>query len=181
MEAAGATFRRHAETRGAGARADAGGRTAVPRRTHHRPRSRLVVRVRCPARLAAQGTEPDCDDGDPRPLQHGRAERSHRGARRGKAGCGRHAGGSRGPRPSLRPRFFPFTPRRKAVAQTLSLRDPVDMENRAHAVIAVCFLAVFTVAGVLIFLWLSSGPGEARLYRIVRSEEHTSELQSPVH
>lgn len=44
------------------------------------------------------------------------------------------------------------------------------MENRAHAVIAVCFLVVFTVAGVLIFFWLSSGPGEPRLYRIVTGE-----------
>ncbi len=44
------------------------------------------------------------------------------------------------------------------------------MENRAHAIIAVCFLVVFTVAGVLIFFWLSSGPGEPLAYRIVTSE-----------
>jgi len=44
------------------------------------------------------------------------------------------------------------------------------MENRAHAIIAVCFLVVFTVAGVLIFIWLSSGPGEPLAYRIVTSE-----------
>lgn len=44
------------------------------------------------------------------------------------------------------------------------------MENRAHAIIAACFLAVFTVAAVLIFFWLSSGPGEPRAYRIVTGE-----------
>jgi len=44
------------------------------------------------------------------------------------------------------------------------------MENRAHAIIAVCFLVVFTVAGALIFFWLSSGPGEPRLYRIVTAD-----------
>lgn len=44
------------------------------------------------------------------------------------------------------------------------------MENRAHAVIAVCFLVVFSVAGVLIFFWLSSGPGEPLAYRIVTDE-----------
>lgn len=44
------------------------------------------------------------------------------------------------------------------------------MENRAHAIIAICFLAVFTVAVVLIFLWLSSGPGEPLAYRIVTDE-----------
>jgi phospholipid/cholesterol/gamma-HCH transport system substrate-binding protein len=44
------------------------------------------------------------------------------------------------------------------------------MENRAHAVIAVCFLAVFTVAGVLIFFWLASGPGEPLAYRIVTGD-----------
>jgi phospholipid/cholesterol/gamma-HCH transport system substrate-binding protein len=44
------------------------------------------------------------------------------------------------------------------------------MENRAHAVIAICFLVVFAVAAVLIFLWLSSGPSEPLVYRIVTSE-----------
>lgn len=44
------------------------------------------------------------------------------------------------------------------------------MENRAHAIIAVCFLAAFTIAAVLIFLWLSSGPSEPLAYRIVTSE-----------
>jgi len=44
------------------------------------------------------------------------------------------------------------------------------MENRAHAIVAVCFLVVFAVAGVLIFFWLSSGPGEPLAYRIVTDE-----------
>lgn len=41
------------------------------------------------------------------------------------------------------------------------------MENRAHAIVAVGFLIVFSVGAVLIFYWLSTGPGEPRLYRIV--------------
>ncbi|MGH8190653.1 MAG: MlaD family protein [Rhodanobacteraceae bacterium] len=44
------------------------------------------------------------------------------------------------------------------------------MENRAHAILAVCFLVVFAVAAVLIFLWLTSGPGEPLHYRIVTTE-----------
>ena len=44
------------------------------------------------------------------------------------------------------------------------------MENRAHAIIAVCFLVVFTTVAVLIFLWLSSSPGEPLPYRIVTRE-----------
>ncbi|MBS0383650.1 MAG: MCE family protein [Proteobacteria bacterium] len=44
------------------------------------------------------------------------------------------------------------------------------MENRAHAIVAICFLVVFTIAAVLIFLWLSSGPGEPLSYRIVTRE-----------
>lgn len=44
------------------------------------------------------------------------------------------------------------------------------MENRAHAIIAVCFLVVFAVAAVLIFWWLSSGPSEPLAYRIVTDE-----------
>lgn len=41
------------------------------------------------------------------------------------------------------------------------------MENRAHAIIAIAFLIVFSVAAVLIFFWLSSGPSEPQAYRIV--------------
>lgn len=41
------------------------------------------------------------------------------------------------------------------------------MENRAHAIVAVVFLVVFATGAVLIFYWLSSGPGEPRHYRIV--------------
>ena len=44
------------------------------------------------------------------------------------------------------------------------------MENRAHAIIAVCFLIVFAVAAVLIFFWLSSGPSEPLAYRIVTDD-----------
>ena len=44
------------------------------------------------------------------------------------------------------------------------------MENRTHAIIAICFLVVFSVAAVLIFIWLSSGPGEPLAYRIVTSQ-----------
>ncbi|MGN6314343.1 MAG: MlaD family protein [Rhodanobacteraceae bacterium] len=44
------------------------------------------------------------------------------------------------------------------------------MENRAHAIIAVCFLVAFSAAGVLVFLWLSSGPGEPRAYRIITTD-----------
>lgn len=44
------------------------------------------------------------------------------------------------------------------------------MENRAHAIIAVCFLVVFTLAAVVIFWWLSSGQSESRDYRIITSE-----------
>ncbi|HET7267652.1 MAG TPA: MlaD family protein [Oleiagrimonas sp.] len=44
------------------------------------------------------------------------------------------------------------------------------MENRTHAIIAICFLVVFSVAAVVIFLWLSSGPGEPLAYRIVTSQ-----------
>lgn len=41
------------------------------------------------------------------------------------------------------------------------------MENRAHAIVAVGFLIVFSLGAVVIFYWLSSGPGEPRHYRIV--------------
>ncbi len=44
------------------------------------------------------------------------------------------------------------------------------MENRAHAILAVAFLVVFTLAAVLIFFWLTSGPGEPLAYRIVTTE-----------
>jgi phospholipid/cholesterol/gamma-HCH transport system substrate-binding protein len=44
------------------------------------------------------------------------------------------------------------------------------MENRAHAIVAVCFLIVFAVAAALIFHWLTSGPSEPLRYRIVTSE-----------
>ena len=44
------------------------------------------------------------------------------------------------------------------------------MENRAHAIVAVCFLIVFAIAGVLIFFWLSSGPAEPLAYRIVTND-----------
>lgn len=41
------------------------------------------------------------------------------------------------------------------------------MENRAHAIIAICFLVVLTGVMVAIFFWLSSGPSEPLDYRIV--------------
>src|SRR5699024_1920077 len=41
------------------------------------------------------------------------------------------------------------------------------MENRAHAVVAISFLVVFSVGAVLIFYWLSSGPDTPRVYRII--------------
>lgn len=41
------------------------------------------------------------------------------------------------------------------------------MENRTHAIIAACFLVVLTAVIVIIFLWLSSGPNEPLIYRIV--------------
>lgn len=44
------------------------------------------------------------------------------------------------------------------------------MENRAHAIVAVCFLVVFAVAAALIFYWLTSGPSEPLPYRIVTSQ-----------
>lgn len=44
------------------------------------------------------------------------------------------------------------------------------MENRAHAIAAICFLVVFTLVAVLIFLWLSASPGEPLPYRIVTTE-----------
>ncbi|HJP98752.1 MAG TPA: MlaD family protein [Rhodanobacteraceae bacterium] len=44
------------------------------------------------------------------------------------------------------------------------------MENRAHAIVAVCFLIVFAVAAALIVYWLSSGPSEPVSYRIVTSQ-----------
>lgn len=44
------------------------------------------------------------------------------------------------------------------------------MENRAHAIIAICFLVVFTAVAILIFFWLSSGPAEPLAYRIVTDE-----------
>lgn len=44
------------------------------------------------------------------------------------------------------------------------------MENRTHAIIAICFLVIFSVAAVVIFLWLSSGPDEPLAYRIVTKQ-----------
>jgi phospholipid/cholesterol/gamma-HCH transport system substrate-binding protein len=44
------------------------------------------------------------------------------------------------------------------------------MENRAHAIIAVCFLVLFALAVAAIFWWLSSGPSEPLHYRIVTSD-----------
>lgn len=44
------------------------------------------------------------------------------------------------------------------------------MENRAHAIIAVCFLVVIALVAVAIFWWLSSGPSEPLPYRIVTAE-----------
>jgi len=44
------------------------------------------------------------------------------------------------------------------------------VENRAHAIVAVCFLIVFAVAAALIFWWLTSGPSEPLRYRIVTGE-----------
>ncbi len=44
------------------------------------------------------------------------------------------------------------------------------MENRAHAIVAACFLIVFAVAAALIFYWLTAGPSEPLPYRIVTSQ-----------
>lgn len=44
------------------------------------------------------------------------------------------------------------------------------MENRAHAIAAVSFLVVLTVAAVFMFYWLSSGPAAPRAYRIVTQQ-----------
>lgn len=44
------------------------------------------------------------------------------------------------------------------------------MENRKHAIIAVCFLIVFFTGTVLIFFWLSSQKSEPLPYRIVTSQ-----------
>ncbi|HEX7341974.1 MAG TPA: MlaD family protein [Rhodanobacteraceae bacterium] len=44
------------------------------------------------------------------------------------------------------------------------------MENRAHAIIAACFLLLLTAVLVVIFVWLSSSPKEPLVYRIVTSE-----------
>ncbi|HEX7339393.1 MAG TPA: MlaD family protein [Rhodanobacteraceae bacterium] len=44
------------------------------------------------------------------------------------------------------------------------------MENRSHAIVAACFLAVLCVATGVIIYWLSSGPGEPRAYRIVTTQ-----------
>ncbi len=41
------------------------------------------------------------------------------------------------------------------------------MENRSHAIIAICFLLVLAVGAALIVYWLSSGPAEPLAYRIV--------------
>lgn len=44
------------------------------------------------------------------------------------------------------------------------------MENRTHAIIAICFLVVLSVAAVVVFYWLSSSPSEPLAYRIVTRE-----------
>jgi phospholipid/cholesterol/gamma-HCH transport system substrate-binding protein len=44
------------------------------------------------------------------------------------------------------------------------------MENRAHAIVAVCFLVVFALVAALIFYWLTSGPSEPLTYRIVTNQ-----------
>lgn len=55
------------------------------------------------------------------------------------------------------------------------------MENRAHAVIAVTFLIVFSAGAVMIYYWLAQGPGEPRYYRIATSQSVGGlEVQSPV-
>ncbi|HET7300919.1 MAG TPA: MlaD family protein [Oleiagrimonas sp.] len=41
------------------------------------------------------------------------------------------------------------------------------MENRTHAIIAICFLVVLCIAAGIVFFWLSSGPSEPLAYRIV--------------
>ncbi len=44
------------------------------------------------------------------------------------------------------------------------------MENRAHAIIAVTFLLVFSIGAVLVYYWLSSRPDEPLVYEIVTSQ-----------
>ncbi|HET8551029.1 MAG TPA: MlaD family protein [Gammaproteobacteria bacterium] len=44
------------------------------------------------------------------------------------------------------------------------------MENRAHAIIAVTFLIVFSIAAILVYYWLSNTQPEPRYYRIVTSQ-----------
>lgn len=44
------------------------------------------------------------------------------------------------------------------------------MENRSHAIVAICFLLILAVGAVFIAYWLSSGPAEPLAYRIVTSD-----------
>ncbi|HET6632261.1 MAG TPA: MlaD family protein [Rhodanobacteraceae bacterium] len=44
------------------------------------------------------------------------------------------------------------------------------MENRAHAIIALCFLVVFSAAAILIFYWLAAPESEPLVYEIVTSK-----------
>lgn len=44
------------------------------------------------------------------------------------------------------------------------------MENRSHAIIAVGFLIVFSIAAILIYYWLAHSQGEPRMYKIVTSQ-----------
>jgi phospholipid/cholesterol/gamma-HCH transport system substrate-binding protein len=44
------------------------------------------------------------------------------------------------------------------------------MENRAHAIVAVVFLLVFSAGAVLVYYWLADRPDEPLAYEIVTSE-----------
>lgn len=44
------------------------------------------------------------------------------------------------------------------------------MENRAHAIVAICFLIVFAAGAVVVYLWLTSGPSEPLAYQIVTDQ-----------
>ncbi len=97
-QAAGAAVGRHGQARGAGARAGARSRAAVPRRADGRPRSGAQRRLRAAYRAPAPGTAPHRGDGHARREHPDRAHRPRGGAGRpapdrGRAAVGRGAAG----------------------------------------------------------------------------------------
>src|SRR6185437_10347859 len=119
-------------------------------------------------RGTAQGIESDRGDDHPRHLQCGRAERPHRGAGGRETGHRRPSGGSRTLPASLHRRLLPRTQRRKPAA--IPCRVPLVMENRAHAIIAVSFLLVFSAGALLVYYWLADRQDEPLAYEIVTGQ-----------